>query len=213
MNNLKLVQVKQGSRSLQHRSKVMLAAVMVVNFDWIDVRIRDLSKSGALLEGNIAIPVGTKVEVRRNEHSVPGEVVWSSGNRCGVAFASKIVIEDWVGASLAAAREPAGLSIPDANSAASVAPWRQSGPGPQSLEAQLPRRVGEEIAYVQRLIETIATDLNSSPAGAQRHAGCIQSCCQARQLLGELAQILMAEDSVQAAQRVSTPGLKNRLLR
>ena len=89
MNNLKLVQEKRGSRGLQHRSKVMLTAVIVVDFDWIDARIRDLSKSGALLEGNIAIPVGTSVEIKRNEHSVPGEVVWSSGNRCGVAFASR----------------------------------------------------------------------------------------------------------------------------
>ena len=213
MNNLKLVQEKRGSRSLQHRSKVMLAAVVVVNFDWIDVRIRDLSRSGALIEGNLAIPVGTQVELKRNEHSIPGEVVWSSGNRCGVAFASKIVIEDWVGASLPAAKEQANLSVVGNKSATSLEPWRQSGPAARSLEAQLPRRVGEEIAFVQRLIETIAIDLISSPAGAHRHAGSIQSCRQARQLLGDLANILLAEDPVSAAQRVNAQGLKNRLLR
>jgi len=131
--------------------------------------------------------------------------------RSGVCV--KIVIEDWVGASLPAAKEPASLSIVCDNSAPSVAPGRQSGPAAEKLEAQLPRRVGEEIAYVQRLIETIAIDLNSSPAGAHRHAGSIQSCRQARQLLGELAQVLLAEDPVGAAQRVATQGLKNRLLR
>ena len=213
MNNFHLVQEKRGSRSLQHRSKVMLAAVIVVNFDWIDVRIRDLSRSGALIEGNLAIPVGTSVEVKRNEHSVPGEVVWSSGNRCGVAFATKIVIEDWVGASLPAAREPASLSIVGDNSTTSVDRLPASGPAAQRLEAILPRRVGEEIAYVQRLIETIVVDLNSSPAGAHRHAGSIQSCRQARQLLGDLANILLAEDPVGAAGRISTQALKNRLLR
>lgn len=213
MNNLKLIQEKRGSRSLQHRSKVMLAAVIVVDFDWIDVRIRDLSRSGALLEGNIAIPVGKSVEIKRNEHSVSGEVVWSSGNRCGVAFASKIVIEDWVGASLPAAKEPMSLSVVGENSTTCVEPGRQSGPAAQGLAAQLPRRVGEEIAYVQRLIEAIALDLSSSPAGAHRHASSLQSCRQARQLLGDLANVLLAEDNVQAAQRVSTQGLKNRLLR
>ena len=213
MNNLKLVEEKRGSRSLQHRSKVMLAAVVVVDFDWIDVRIRDLSRSGALLEGNIALPVGKSVEVKRNDHIVPGEVVWSSGNRCGVAFASKIVIEDWVGASLPAAKEPASLSIVGDSPMPSVDPLRASGPAAQRLEAQLPRRVGEEIAYVQRLIETIALDLTSSPAGTHRHAGSIQNCRQARQLLGDLANILLAEDPVGAAQKASSQGLKNRLLR
>ena len=213
MNNLKLVEEKRGSRSLQHRSKVMLAAVLVVDFDWIDVRIRDLSRSGALLEGNISVAIGKSVEIKRNEHSVLGEVVWSSGNRCGVAFATKIVIEDWVGASLPAAREPANLSIVGDNSTTSVDPSRASGPAAQRLEALLPRRVGEEIGYVQRLIETIAIDLTSSPGGTHRHSGSIQSCRQARQLLGELAQVLMAEDSVGAAQSLATQALKNRLLR
>lgn len=206
-------QFQRDSRSLQRRSKVMLTAVLVDGIDWVDVRVRDLSRSGALLEGEINIPAGRTVEIRRNEQAVSGEVVWCRSNRCGVKFASKIVIEDWAGASLPAATERPAGEAPDASTPSVIPSWLRAQPAAESLEDQLPRRIGEEIAFVQRLIDMVASDIGSNPLVAHRHSQSLQSCRLARKLLGELAQILTSDDRVSAAERIPTENLKKRLLR
>lgn len=213
MINPKADQFQRDSRSLQHRSRVMLTAVMVDGLDWIDVRIRDLSKSGALLEGEMNIPSGRPVEIRRNEQTVAGEVVWCRGNRCGVKFASKIVIEDWAGASLPAAREQPTDEAPKASTDSATPLQVKAAPAVDSLEDKLPRRIGEEIAFVQRLIGMIASDIGSNPLIAHRHAGSIQSCRLAGKMLEELARVLMADERVRAAERISAEELRKRLLR
>ena len=273
----------------------MLSAVLVVGFDWIDVRIRDLSKSGALLEGQMTVPAGTSVEMRRNEQSMQAEVVWCRANRCGIRFAAPIVLEDWAGVPLheqrkipveqrpqaappakphpaapvhvppppaqfapapaqyapppqpyspppqfeaepqyeaqpqfaaapihAPASAPAPEYAPPPHYARAPSPdmppaqyWQQPAvhPSDAGIEAQLPERIAEEIAFVQRIVQSIGRDIAANPLIARRHAGSLQNCRRADKLLGELAQILMAEDKLRAAARTATPELKNRLLR
>jgi hypothetical protein len=85
-------------------------------------------------------------------------------------------------------------------------------PAPE-LDAKLPERLAEEIAYVQQLIESIGDELIGEPLILQRHAGALQKFDAANQILGHIASILSASDRVGAAERVGMENLRSRLLR
>jgi hypothetical protein len=218
MIEAKIDDIEGDKRSVQHRSRVMLAGTIVTPDFSVDVRIRNLSRSGALIEGDVMPEAGTIVEVLRNFHSVRAQVVWSKSKSCGVKFAEPVVIEDWVGSGIRAATP--------AKSATSVAPkeaeeqaagllptWLVAEGSSSAVEDRLTKRVGEEIAYIGRLIENVGADISANPAIAHRHTGSLQNCRHAAALLGEIAQVLLAEDRAQAAARVRTAELKARLLR
>jgi hypothetical protein len=52
--------------------------------------LRDLSRKGALVECNVAPPVGAELVFIRAATSVPARVAWAVGNRVGLEFAYMI---------------------------------------------------------------------------------------------------------------------------
>ena len=214
MFEAKIDQIEGDKRSVQQRSRVMLAGTIVTSDFSVDVRIRNLSRSGALIEGDVMPEAGTIVEVLRNFHSVRAQVVWSKPKRCGVKFAEPVVIEDWVGSTLGAASASQSSKESAERTAEPLPSWLiAEGSSSSPLEDRLSKRIGEEIAYIGRLIETVGMDISANPAIAHRHAASLQNCRRAGALLGEIAQILVADDRLRAADRVRTAELKARLLR
>lgn len=209
----KISSIEDDKRSIQHRSRVMLAAHIISQGFSIDVRIRNLSRSGALIEGEIVPSASTTVELLRNNLSVRAEVVWSKPGRCGVKFDVPISIEEWVGSLQSPTPPPTAYNDADARPSVPLPTWLSTDRPADDLEDRLPTRVGEEIAYVQRLIDSVALDLSSTPLVGHRHAGSVQACRSASALLADLSRILLSEDRVRAASRVAAPELKARLLR
>jgi hypothetical protein len=72
------------------RARVLLAAKLQTEAGEIDARLRDLSRKGALVECNVAPPVGTELIFNRGATSVPARVAWTAGNRVGLEFAYMI---------------------------------------------------------------------------------------------------------------------------
>jgi hypothetical protein len=207
-------QVEDDKRSVQHRSRVMLAATIVIGGFPVEVRIRNLSRSGALIEGEVLPEAGASVTVVRNNDSARAEVAWSKPGRCGVKFENPIVIEDWVGSGIRApSPPPVGFRDADARPSAPLPAWLSTDRPVDGLEDRLPTRVGEELAYIQRLIDSVGRDLSSTPLVGRQHAGSVQTCRVASALLADLARVLLAEDRVRAAGRIAAPELKARLLR
>lgn len=75
----------RGQRQAK-RSKVLLAARLQTPSGEVDVRLRDLSRMGALLECAVAPPVGSDVVFQRGATTVPARVAWSGGGRIGIEF-------------------------------------------------------------------------------------------------------------------------------
>lgn len=65
------------------------------------VRLRNLSATGALIEGSALPAVGSVVTVRRGGLSVTGILAWRSQNQAGLAFKSNIVVTAWLPKSAA----------------------------------------------------------------------------------------------------------------
>jgi hypothetical protein len=79
-----------GKRSAK-RARVLLAARLRTGAAGeIDVRLRDLSQHGALVEGKSLPPQGSEVVFSRGSITVPARVAWTGEGRAGLEFAYAI---------------------------------------------------------------------------------------------------------------------------
>jgi hypothetical protein len=79
----------EGKRRAK-RNRVLLAARVTCGAMELDVRLRDLSQKGALIEGDIVPPAGSEVTFTRGSLGVPARVAWSAAKRAGLEFAYAI---------------------------------------------------------------------------------------------------------------------------
>lgn len=195
-------QAERDKRDAKHRSRVMLAATLLVRGLACNVRIRNISETGALLEGDVLPEVGTDLLLQRGSHEIGGTVKWVREGRCGVRFTGLIVVSEWAGVQAAARTD---MPLP---------PSLLPQPAPAGDDkARLRQRVGEEIAYVQRLIDSIGDELVANPVFVNRYQRSFQNFDLASQILGHLSRVLMADDQVAAAEQIGMSELKKRLLR
>lgn len=68
------------------RKRVLLSAKLRLGDSVLDVRLRDLSRRGALIETSAPAPVGTNVVFERGATVVPARVAWIRGERMGLSF-------------------------------------------------------------------------------------------------------------------------------
>lgn len=78
------------------RTHIFLAAQFNTPSGNCAARIRNMSRTGALVEASILPEAGTPVRLVRGSLEAAGETVWRSGSRCGVAFSSLVSVEAWL---------------------------------------------------------------------------------------------------------------------
>lgn len=78
----------QNRRS--RRSHVLMAAVIESDGSSFQVKLRNLSQQGALVECDQLPSVGSMVLFRKKELNLPGRVAWVTGCRAGIAFDSNL---------------------------------------------------------------------------------------------------------------------------
>lgn len=75
-------------------------------------RVRNISDKGMMLAAEVPITVGEKLEIALSDTvTLQGEVVWSEGGRCGVAFDKEVDVAD-VLKQLAAEQRATGYRQP-----------------------------------------------------------------------------------------------------
>ena len=105
-----------------------MAATLYADDGSNPVHIRNMSSSGALVEGAPLPDVGIRIMLRRGQLQAAGHVAWRTVNRAGVRFDHAVCVPDWmsrpgspgqsrVDAVVATARsEPALNGMPPAKS-------------------------------------------------------------------------------------------------
>ena len=81
---------------LDRRSNVFLSAVLEFGGSSHGVRIRNLSRLGALLDGAVLPNVGDAVCLRRGKLSASGTVTWRKKFTFGLRFSSKVPVQEWL---------------------------------------------------------------------------------------------------------------------
>lgn len=78
------------------RSNVFLGAVLYVGSKSWPVRIRNLSMTGALVDGRNLPAKGTTVRLQRGGLSADGKIAWQHQNHAGISFGDAVSIAEWV---------------------------------------------------------------------------------------------------------------------
>ncbi|MBC9032348.1 PilZ domain-containing protein [Sphingomonas sp. JC676] len=202
------------------RKNLLLGATIEAGSLKAPVRLRNLSTTGAMLEGSTLPDPGVKLVLQRSDIRVGAIVVWRVQGRCGVRFDdASASVDEWV----AGVRAPSfngqqgqarvdaiqnavrnGEALPvDAPVAASAG---LSG-------AELEARIVEEIVYVRRLLDALGEEVADDPIVLQRHMQALQNLDRASQVLEHIGAILSAPDRLAAAEAVKMHELRTRLLR
>src|SRR5688500_15452 len=83
-------------RRVEARSNIFVVAALAWSSGTGPVRIRNMSRTGALIEGATIPPEGSPVRLSRGSLSVRGEIVWRRENRAGMRFGSAETVADWL---------------------------------------------------------------------------------------------------------------------
>ncbi len=183
----------------------------------IPVRIRNVSETGALIEGSGLPEAGEAVLLSRGETEIDAVIAWASGSRRGVHFSRPVAVDIWRAGKPATAPTPASQGRVDLIQAAARAGQNAASlPAPPPEDrwiGQLDARMAEEIAFVQRLVETLGDELVADPAVVHRHTQALQNIDVASQILGYLSRVLGASDRADAVRGIGMEDLRARLTR
>ena len=80
----------------QSRTHLFVVAILCSGTASASVHIRNLSPSGALIEGCILPEPGTKIALRRGSLQTTGRVAWKLGRRAGISFDATAYVADWM---------------------------------------------------------------------------------------------------------------------
>jgi hypothetical protein len=78
------------------RSNMFVVATLSCAAGSTPVRVRNLSPSGALVEGSVLPLAGARMRLSRGNLHSAGEVVWSADGRAGLRFSGAISVADWM---------------------------------------------------------------------------------------------------------------------
>jgi hypothetical protein len=205
------------------RTNLLLAANAEVGGRILPVRIRNLSETGAMLEGAGLPDAGMKLVLARGDLHVAAVVAWAAGGRRGVRFDGPTPVHEWTGAAkpkpldctgLRDQRRVDAIQAEARNETPSGRALRDSAETPApAVSPDLDARLAHELGYVQRLLENLGDELISDLFLVQRHGQSLQSLDLVSQILGHVASILHAEDKASVIEQIGMEDLKARLKR
>ena len=205
--------LKDDDTRFMPRTQLFLSAM--IHFDRVSaaVRLRDLSASGARIEGATLPIVGTAACITRGALNASGMIVWRDRKRCGLHFDTPLQLDDWMPTRVARDQLVVDDMVEAVRSGNDVLPFRPPALPVDAIGDALPRRLAEELAYVGRLLESLGNDLCSEPLLVMRHAEKLQNIDISHQILGHVAALLVAEHPEQAIDAIGMGSLRKRLQR
>ena len=225
MGEMGEIQPEKGAEDrASPRTNLLLAANAEIGGRILPVRIRNLSETGAMLEGAGLPDAGMKLVLARGDLHVSAVVAWAAGGRRGVKFDGPTPVHEWTGGTKPKPLDCTGLrdqrrvdalqaeARSDANSGRAL---RESAPpaAPAAAIPGLDSRLAHELGYVQRLLENLGDELINDLFLVQRHGQSLQSLDLVSQILGHVAAILHAGDKAAVIEEIGMEDLKARLKR
>jgi hypothetical protein len=182
------------------RTNMFLGAVIRGDGLSVPVKVRNMSVTGALVEGAILPEQCAEVELVRGSLVVSATVAWCSHGRGGLRFSSLVCVRDWLAPQANGAQQRIDETVRVLKLGAVPMPHRsgsqvETTSGPRSVE------LGEDLLSVMRLVETLCDDLSSDDEIVIRHGEKLQNIDIALQTIAVVADALAGRmaDSVVTA--------------
>lgn len=196
------------------RKTLFLSAMVSVGNDLSPIRIRNLSESGAQIEGETLPDVGTSVRIERGPLHVGATIVWRAHSGAGIHFDEPLALENWLPKPSAQGQLIVDEKVQQVRSGM-VQPisYRPAPRLPRIERDTLSARLAEELAYVSRLIEQLGDVLAGDPLVVMRYPDALQSVDLSTQIIRHVAALIVAEDPDEVIGAIGIESLRNRLLR
>lgn len=167
----------------------MLAATIEFRGEQHHVFVRNLSASGALIQGKQLPLAGETVVLHRADTLIPATVAWTANSQSGLSFGTHVEVDGLIRRQKTSEAPPAHQARVDAIQRA----LREQRPVPtfagSSDEIGNPaggKRLVDELGYAHRLVDTVNEALSNDTYVLSRYAVVLQQLDEAEQLLRKL---------------------------
>ena len=173
------------------RTNLFISAILSSGDSTCPTRIRNLSKTGAMVETSAVPASGSNVTLIRGSRSARGTTVWASPNRCGILFDSPVRVSEWIAppANQEQLRVDSNIALLRAG-ALPISPESPNKPRPAGH-----LWIAEEIGELSRLLERLGSELSNDPYVVEKFGNQLQCIDIVTQALGLLEAGLKGGDS------------------
>ena len=145
----------------QARTHLFVAATLYADAGSTPVTIRNMSASGALLEGAVLPDVGERIDLKRGQLRAAGWIAWRVARKAGVRLEATVHVPDWMTRQVSTGQEQVdALMSMVRNHGQAVAAVAGRATGQLSMEGellQLRLELGELEAALLKDVVMIAT--------------------------------------------------------
>lgn len=180
------------------RTNTMLSATIEFGGKRHHVFVRNVSASGALIQGKQLPLAGDAVVLHRADTVIPATVAWTANNQSGLSFGTHVEVDELIrrgkAGETARAHQARVDSIQRALREHRAIP--SSAGSPDEIGASVrSKRLVDELGYAHRLVETVNEALSNDTYVLSRYAIVLQQLDEAEQLLRKLTGNMSGEEA------------------
>jgi hypothetical protein len=178
----------RAQQRAEMRSNMFVAAMLYGADGSVAVRIRNMSRGGALIECAPGLAEGAPVRLTRGSLSANGHIAWARDNRAGIAFAAAVAVTDW----LPCGNKPTGQQRVDIM----VHACRTGADAIDVPAAPVPDDLRRQLLEFRDALNLAAADLAADLAVAANHPLALQTLDVTAQKLDKFAGLLAGRDQI-----------------
>ena len=165
------------------RNNIFIAASLSSAEATGPIRIRNLSRQGALVEGTALPPEGSAVRISRGSLRASGKIAWRKDNRAGIQFDTHVAVAEWLPRGPATQQQKIDeIVFAHKNGVVGQVAVPPVPPAP-------PPDVPDELRKLEQILRSVSEDLARDAVLCERHLASIQLLDGAAEKLAKLARI------------------------
>lgn len=177
------------------RASLYLAATLYSDGSPAPVRIRNISSTGALVEGIFIPGPGSLVQLVRGGLIVHGLVAWSTEGRCGLKFSGKVDVQQWRASPGNGEQQRVDeiVRLVKAGAVPLPVPPLVQARDTDALDAT--SEISGDLLRASALLEALGGVLASDPDVVVRHGNALQNLDIAMQVIGVVEAVISGESN------------------
>lgn len=193
-----LPEMSEADLRADPRTSIYLAAALYTDGCSSPVKIRNLSATGALLEGAVIPRTGSLVQLVRGTLIAHGLVAWTTEKRCGLKFSGRVDVQSWRSAPTNVEQQRVDEVIKLVKAGAVPLPVPPLGQTRQSDRAAAdgPDLVGD-LRQISELLDKLGEELAADTDVVTRHGPALQNVDIAMQMIAAIEAIMEDQGNVE----------------
>jgi len=170
---------------------ILLSAVLYAEGVPATVTIRDLSPTGAMIEGAALPEPGTIFQLVRGTLIVHGLVAWTGSRRCGLQFSGTVDVSQWRYYTTHVEQQRVDEIVRVVKAGAVPLPVAPRGERSEPDDRAISRQeLPEDLRRVAGLLDQLGDSLAADPLVIERHGTALQNLDIAAQVIAAVREVV-----------------------